>query len=81
MGLPWRGNPNFVANVIVAQDVPVTIMGNYHLSGTGSPAVNAGAIAKSGVNCLRPSTSTTRDGRHAGGFDAGADEIPGGTLP
>jgi hypothetical protein len=23
MGLPWRGNPNFVANTIVAQDVPI----------------------------------------------------------
>lgn len=84
-GLPWRGNPNFVANVIVAQDVPVTIMGDYHLSGTGSPANNAGAASKAApsyqqppANLAAPTFDIDNQPRPAlGGFDSGADEFPG----
>ncbi len=76
LALPWRGNPNFIANVIVAQDVPVTIMGDYHISGTGSPAFNMGAASKSGVSA--PTFDIDRQARPAlGGFDSGADEFPG----
>jgi len=81
-GLPWRGNPNFVANVIVAQDVPVTIMGNYHLSGTSSPAYNAGAASKvvpayqrPPANLSAPSRDIDNQPRPFGGaYDIGADE-------
>ncbi|MFN8486061.1 MAG: SdrD B-like domain-containing protein [Caldilineaceae bacterium] len=83
--LPWRGNPNFIANVIVAQDVPVTIMGDYHLSGTGSSAYNAGAANKAApayqqppANIAAPTFDIDNQGRPAlGGFDSGADEFPG----
>jgi hypothetical protein len=87
--LPWRGNPNFIANVIVAQDVPVTIMGNYHLSSTGSPAYNLGAGSKVVPSYQQPPASLAapafdidNQARPAGGgFDAGADEIGGGSSP
>ena len=83
-GLPWRGNPNFVASVIVAQDVPVTIMGDYHLTDTTSPAFNAGAASKAVPSYQRPPTTLAapafdidNDSRPGyGAFDAGADEIP-----
>ena len=84
-GLPWRGNPNFVANVIVAQDVPVSIMGDYHLSGTGSSAYNAGAASK-GVPAYQQPPATLAAPPYdidnqlrpaLGGFDSGADEFPG----
>jgi hypothetical protein len=38
---PWRGNPNFVGADIVAVELPVTLIGDYHLS-PDSPAINAG---------------------------------------
>jgi hypothetical protein len=83
LGLPWRGNPNFVANTIVAQDVPVTIMGDYHLSGTGSPAYNMGAASKAVPGYQQPpatlaAPTTDFDGQSrpfGGAFDSGADEI------
>ena len=82
-GLPWRGNPNFVANVIVAQDVPVSIMGDYHLSGTSPSAFNAGAASKAAPTYQQPPASIAaptfdidHQGRPSlGGFDSGADEF------
>jgi IPT/TIG domain len=82
-GLPWRGNPNFVANVIVAQDVPISIMGDYHLSATTSPAFNLGAASKAVPSYQQPpnplaapTTDIDHDQRPSGGgYDAGADEI------
>ena len=84
-GLPWRGNPNFINNVIVAQDVPVSIMGDYHLSGSGSPAFNLGAASKARpayqqppATIAAPTFDIDNQARPAlGGFDSGADEFPG----
>lgn len=84
-GLPWRGNPNFINSVIVAQDLPVTIMGDYHIAGTNSPAYNLGAASKAAPGYQQPPGSLAaptddidHDGRPAlGGFDSGADEFPG----
>jgi uncharacterized repeat protein (TIGR01451 family) len=82
---PWRGNPNFVANVIIAQDIPISIMGDYHLSGSGSPAFNAGAASKAVPAYQQPATPLAapafdidNEARPAlGGFDSGAAEFPG----
>ena len=83
LALPWRGNPNFIANVIVAQDVPVTIMGDYHLVGAGSPASNAAAASKAAPSYQQPPATIAapafdidHQGRPSfGGFDIGADEV------
>lgn len=82
--LPWRGNPNFIANIIVAQDVPVTVMGDYHLSVSTSPAVNAGANSKAVPTYQQPAASLAAPARDIDGdirvlttanpADAGADE-------
>ncbi len=72
--LPWRGNPRFVDILMITTDATPNLLGDYRIPDT-SPAVNAGAASKAGVNApaddfdgtLRPS---------AGGFEVGADEIP-----
>jgi hypothetical protein len=80
--LPWRGNPRFVDTLLVAVELPVDQMGDYHLQGT-SPALNAGATSKNGVSA--PVQDIDGDARpSSGGFEAGADEAPGastGTFP
>jgi hypothetical protein len=40
---PWRGNANFVGANIVAVDMPVTQISDYHISSYWSPAKNKGA--------------------------------------
>ena len=73
-GLPWRGNPRFVSNILVAEDVPASIMGDYHLRASTSPAFNLGAASKSGVNA--PTFDIDLNARPAnGGFESGADEL------
>ncbi|HET6172787.1 MAG TPA: hypothetical protein VFD90_09280 [Gaiellales bacterium] len=46
--LPWRGYPQFVGAVLIAADLAVGQMGNYHLD-TGSSAINAGAASTASV--------------------------------
>jgi len=77
----WRQNPAFVDAVLVATELPVDQMGDYHLSGCpGSPACELGASSKAGVNA--PATDIDGDTRPGGaGYDAGADEIGTGTPP
>jgi hypothetical protein len=78
---PWRTNPNFVQAAIVAVDLPVNLLGNYHATG-GSPAIDLGAASKGATSA--PCFDFDGDGRpNGGGFDAGADEQPGatGTCP
>ncbi len=69
---PWRGNPNFVGADIVAIELPVSLMGDYHLSST-SPAINKGASSVAGT----PAPNRDYDGNprpSQGRFEIGADE-------
>ena len=71
---PWRTNANFTGAILVAQDLPVTmIAGDYHLA-TGSSAVNLGAATKATVPA--PTLDIDRQTRVAAP-DAGADELNG----
>ena len=73
---PWRTNTTFRNIQIVAVDLPPTLMGNYHLAGSGSPAANAGASIKSSI----PAPASDIDGEYRpsnGGYEIGADELPG----
>ena len=71
--LPWRGSLNFVDALLVATELPIGLMGDYHIQ-TGSPAINAGATSKNGV--AAPSRDYDGDVRPSGsGFDLGADEV------
>jgi len=70
--------PAFRQAVIVAQNVPPSLMGNYHLAGAGSPASNAGAPSKTyGLEPV-PAPRIDYDGqvRSLTQPDIGADEIP-----
>ena len=77
---PWRINPRFVGATIVAQDVPPTMMGNYHLQ-AGSPAINVGTPLMPGApgigqpypNVPRPTPDIDGDARVLP-VDVGADE-------
>jgi hypothetical protein len=71
---PWRGNPNFVGADIVAVDMPLSLLGDYHLSGFDSPAVDAGWDMVDGF--AAPNQDIDEDSRPARGkWDIGADEI------
>ncbi|MBC7234781.1 MAG: right-handed parallel beta-helix repeat-containing protein [Chloroflexi bacterium] len=75
---PWRGNPNFVGANIVAVDLPIELMGDYHLT-LGSPAINTGARRVENINA--PGVDYDGDQRPAHGFyDIGADEVPPALL-
>ena len=71
--LPWRGNPNFVGVLIVALDLPPTLMGDYHLQ-AGSAAIDKSTGSKSGTSA--PNHDIDADHRPLGlTFDMGADEL------
>jgi hypothetical protein len=75
---PWRTNPNFVGAILVAQDLPPKLIGDYHIV-DASPAVDLGAASKAGV--AAPLVDIDGDPRPNGAaVDAGADELPGGTV-
>jgi hypothetical protein len=74
----WRNNPAFIDAILVAVDLPPTLMGNYHLPATGSPALNAGAASKTigALTVNAPVFDIDNEPRPAGaGFDIGADEF------
>jgi hypothetical protein len=76
LAFPWRGDNHFVGNVIIAQDVPPSIMGDYHLASASTLANNAGASGKSGI--FAPASDIDGDYRPSGGgFEIGADETAG----
>jgi hypothetical protein len=71
--LPWRGNLNFVGVEIVAQDLPASLMGDYHLF-PGSPAIDAGTGDKAGISA--PADDFDGDSRPLqAGVEIGADEL------
>jgi hypothetical protein len=71
---PWRGNPNFVGANIVAVDMPVELMGDYHLASTASPAYNSGIDIVDDVEA--PNQDVDEESRPRFAFyDMGADEI------
>ncbi len=79
----WRNNPAFIGAILVAVDVPPTLMGNYHLKDT-SPAVNAGAASKTvgATTVAAPAFDIDGQPRPAGGsYDVGADELGQVTPP
>jgi len=76
--LPWRGSPRFVDTLLVAQELPINLMGDYHIGGA-SPAKDSGAASKNATNA--PPVDIDGDARPAdAGFDIGADEVGGLTA-
>lgn len=77
--LPWRGNPNFAGVIIVALQLPPTLMGDYHLQGT-STAIDTGTGSKQGI----AAPNTDIDDEHRPfylGFDIGSDEYLSSAVP
>jgi uncharacterized repeat protein (TIGR01451 family) len=71
----WRTNVNFIGAIMVTADLPPSLLGNYHLPGSGSPAFNLGAASKNSLSA--PAYDIDKQARPAlGGFDSGADEYP-----
>ncbi|MBI5069294.1 MAG: IPT/TIG domain-containing protein [Deltaproteobacteria bacterium] len=81
---PWRNNPAFLGAILVAVELPPELLGNYHLSGTTSPAYNTGAASKTvgALTVSAPAIDVDDNPRPQGSpaaFDMGADEIGTGT--
>ena len=81
----WRTNPNFIAAILVSLDLPPELLGDYHLGADTTPAL--GAASKDvppyqGSGTLNaPAFDIDHQGRPSpSGFDAGADEFPGGVT-
>jgi hypothetical protein len=73
----WRTNINFIGAIMVTADLPPFLTGNYHLSGSGSPAYNSGAASQGGVNApVFDIDYQNRPLPSGGAFDIGADEVP-----
>jgi hypothetical protein len=74
---PWRGSPLLVGAIMVATDVPPTLMGDYHIP-TSSAAKDAPNSAASAGSIAAPSVDIDGAPRPTGTrFDLGADELPG----
>jgi hypothetical protein len=77
--LPWRGYPMFVGAVLIAADLPIGQMGNYHLD-AGSSAIDSGTNQTAAVggptgNVPAPAIDIDDQSRPFGsGFDIGSDE-------
>lgn len=86
---PWRGLPRFVDILMVTANATPNLLGDYHLSGTGSPAYNTGAASKAVPSYQQPpgtlpAPTTDFDNQNrpaAGSFDMGADEFSGAAPP
>ena len=74
---PWRTNPNLIGAIMVATDVPPTLMGDYHIP-TTSPAVDNANSAASVGTISAPTIDFDGGPRPTGTRrDMGADELPG----
>ncbi len=77
---PWRGNVNLVGAIMVATDVPPTLMGDYHIP-TSSPARDALNSVASVGSISAPTVDIDNAARPTGArYDMGADELPGTTV-
>jgi sRNA-binding carbon storage regulator CsrA len=75
--LPWRTNPNLIGAIMVATDVPASLMGNYHIP-TSSVAKDNSKSATSVGSVAAPTVDIDGGARPTGTrFDLGADELPG----
>ncbi len=71
----WRTNINFIGAILVTVDLPPYLAGDYHLAGSGSPAIDRGAASKNTITA--PIFDIDNQFRPSGaGFDEGADELP-----
>jgi len=71
----WRTYPAFRQAVVLAQNVPPTLMGDYHLSST-SPAVNTGLTSLTLGTATYPAPPTDIDDQaRISPYDIGADEL------
>jgi hypothetical protein len=84
----WRTNVNFIGAIMVTADFDPTLLGNYHLLNTSSPARNTAAASKTTPayqqplpTIAAPTIDIDNQGRPGGGaFDMGADEVDGTTI-
>jgi hypothetical protein len=84
----WRTNVNFIGAIMVTADLPPTLMGNYHLLNSTSPAFNKAAASKAVPSYQQPPltlAAPTFDFDNQvrpsfGGYDIGADEIATATT-
>ena len=75
--LPWRTNPNLIGAIMVAADVPPSLMGDYHIP-TASVAKDNPNSAASVGSVAAPAVDIDGGARPTGTrFDLGADELPG----
>ena len=70
----WRNNPSFLGAIMISADLPPTLMGDYHLLASSSPAFNRGVASRSGVNAPLVDIDSQKRPM-AGLYDAGADEF------
>jgi hypothetical protein len=78
--MPWRTNPNFIGAIMVATDVPPTLMGDYHIPTTSPASDNPNSAASVGT-ILAPTVDIDGGPRPTGArFDMGADELPGAVV-
>jgi hypothetical protein len=78
----WRTNPNFVGAILVTAATPPNLLGDYHLTGASTAAIDLGAPSKAvpayqqpPANLPAPTFDFDNQARPLGaGFDIGADE-------
>jgi hypothetical protein len=71
---PWRGNPNFVGANIIVLDLPISLQGDYHLTGA-SPAIDAGSRGTASTPMIRAPRRDYDDQLRRRRYDIGADEM------
>ncbi|MDX6567844.1 MAG: hypothetical protein QOH15_422, partial [Gaiellales bacterium] len=76
--MPWRNQPQFIGNFIVAADLPPGTAGDYHIAQGASPVTNAGRQTSTGTTptITKPARDIDEDLRPTGTLpvDAGSDQ-------